>query len=79
MLFSFVGPGPRATRLSRVPTAAVAIPPGGDQRCGELARLEATTMLRELLTRLPGVRAVGEPEPLLSSSAHGVERMRFAF
>jgi cytochrome P450 len=43
-----------------------------------LARLEATTMLRELFTRLPGIRAVGEPEPLLSNFTHGVKRMRFA-
>lgn len=43
-----------------------------------LARLEATTMLRELLTRFPQARAVGEPELLLSSFTHGVKRMRFA-
>ncbi|WP_214401773.1 cytochrome P450 [Pseudonocardia lacus] len=43
-----------------------------------LARLEATTMLRELYTRLPGIRAVGEPEMLLSNFTHGVKRMRFA-
>ena len=43
-----------------------------------LARLEATAMLRELLARLPAVRAVGEPELLLSNFTHGVKRMRFA-
>jgi cytochrome P450 len=43
-----------------------------------LARLEATTMLRELLTRFPQARVVGEPELLLSSFTHGVKRMRFA-
>ena len=43
-----------------------------------LARLEATTMLRELLTRFPDARVVGEPEMLLSSFTHGVKRMRFA-
>ncbi|WP_300015594.1 cytochrome P450 [Pseudonocardia sp.] len=43
-----------------------------------LARLEATTMLRELFTRLPGIRAVGEPELLLSNFTHGIKRMRFA-
>lgn len=43
-----------------------------------LARLEATAMLRELLGRFPDVRAVGEPEMLLSSFTHGVKRLRFA-
>lgn len=35
-------------------------------------------MLRALLTRFPDVRAVGEPDLLLSSFTHGVKRMRFA-
>jgi cytochrome P450 len=43
-----------------------------------LARLEATTLLRELFTRLPGIRAVGEPELLLSNFTHGIKRMGFA-
>ncbi len=43
-----------------------------------LARLEATTMLRELFTRLPAIRSVGEPEWLLSNFTHGVKRMGFA-
>jgi hypothetical protein len=34
-------------------------------------------MLRELLTRLPGIRAAGEPDMLLSTLTHGVKRMRF--
>jgi cytochrome P450 len=42
-----------------------------------LARLEVTTMLRELLTRLPDIRAAGEPDMLLSNFTHGVKRMRF--
>lgn len=43
-----------------------------------LARLEARVVLHELLGRLPQVRAVGEPEPLLSSFTNGVKRMPFA-
>ena len=43
-----------------------------------LARLEARVMLAALLSRFPRVRAVGEPEMLLSSFTHGVKRMRFA-
>lgn len=42
-----------------------------------LARLEVTAMLRELLTRLPDIRAVGEPDMLLSNFTHGVKRLRF--
>jgi hypothetical protein len=34
-------------------------------------------MLRELYTRLPGLRAVGEPEPLLSFFVNGIKRMPF--
>ncbi len=44
-----------------------------------LARQEIRTMFRELLTRLPGVRAVGEPELLLSNFDNGVRRQAFAF
>ncbi len=43
-----------------------------------LARLEARVMLRALLARFPDVRAVGEPDLLLSSFTHGVKRMGFA-
>ena len=34
-------------------------------------------MLRELFTRLPGIRAVGEPEPLLSYILHSIKRLPF--
>lgn len=44
-----------------------------------LARLEATTMLRELFTRLPDVHTAGEPDLLLSNFTHGVKRMPFGF
>ncbi|WP_328808690.1 cytochrome P450 [Nonomuraea montanisoli] len=44
-----------------------------------LARQEMRTMFRELLTRLPGVRAVGEPELLLSNFDNSVRSQAFTF
>ena len=66
--------------ITRSPNPHLGFGGPGPHYClgANLARLEATTMLRELLSRFPGVRAVGEPEMLLSSFTHGVKRMRFA-
>jgi cytochrome P450 len=66
--------------ITRSPNPHLGFGGPGPHYClgANLARLEATTMLRELLGRLPGVRAVGEPELLLSNFTHGVKRMRFA-
>lgn len=44
-----------------------------------LARQEMRTMFRELLTRLPEIRAVGEPELLLSNFDNSVRSQGFAF
>ncbi|MFI7639799.1 cytochrome P450 [Nonomuraea sp. NPDC049400] len=44
-----------------------------------LARQELRTMFRELLTRLPGIRAVGQPDLLLSNFDNSVRRQGFAF
>ncbi|WP_051343183.1 cytochrome P450 [Pseudonocardia spinosispora] len=43
-----------------------------------LARREITVMLREVFTRMPDVRMVGEPEYLLSNFLNGIKRMPFA-
>ena len=43
-----------------------------------LARLEARVLLTELFTRVPTIRAVGEPERLLSNFTHGIKRMGYA-
>lgn len=43
-----------------------------------LARQEMRTMFRELLTRLPGVHAVGEPELLVSNFDNSVKSQPFA-
>jgi methyl-branched lipid omega-hydroxylase len=40
-----------------------------------LARREITVMLRELLHRLPGIRAAGEPDRLLSSFINGIKHL----
>jgi methyl-branched lipid omega-hydroxylase len=41
-----------------------------------LARRELTVMLRELLLRLPAIRADGEPDRLLSSFINGIKHLR---
>jgi cytochrome P450 len=65
--------------ITRSPNPHLGFGGPGPHYClgANLARLEATTMLRELLGRLPDVRTVGEPELLLSNFTHGVKRMRF--
>ena len=40
-----------------------------------LARREITAMLRELLTRVPDIRAAGEPDYLLSSFINGIKHL----
>ena len=40
-----------------------------------LARREITVMLRELLRAVPGIRAAGEPDRLLSAFINGIKRM----
>jgi cytochrome P450 len=41
-----------------------------------LARREITVMWRELLRRMPGIEASGEPEMLRSSFIHGIKHLR---
>ncbi|MBV9253267.1 MAG: cytochrome P450, partial [Actinobacteria bacterium] len=40
-----------------------------------LARREITVMWRELLTRVPNIRATGEPDRLLSSFINGIKHL----
>jgi cytochrome P450 len=44
-----------------------------------LARQELRTMFKELLTRLPGIRTVGEPELLVSNFDNSVRSQAFTF
>jgi methyl-branched lipid omega-hydroxylase len=66
--------------LTRSPNPHLGFGGPGPHFClgANLARLEVRVMLGALLARFPQVRAVGEPEMLLSSFTHGVKRMRFA-
>ena len=40
-----------------------------------LARREITVMFRELLTRVPDIAAVSEPDRLLSNFIHGIKHL----
>ena len=66
--------------ITRSPNPHVGFGGPGPHYClgANLARREITVMLRELYTRLPGLRTVGEPEELLSFFVHGIKRMPFA-
>jgi cytochrome P450 len=67
--------------ITRTPNPHVGFGGPGPHFClgANLARREVTVMLRELYTRLPGLRSVGPPEPLLSNFVNGVKRMEFAY
>jgi cytochrome P450 len=67
--------------ITRRPNPHVGYGGAGAHYClgAQLARAEITTLLRELLTRAPGIRADGEPDLLLSSFLNGVKRLPFAF
>ncbi|MCW2942453.1 MAG: cytochrome, partial [Actinomycetia bacterium] len=43
-----------------------------------LARREITVMFRELFAQLPGIRATGEPDRLLSNFINGIKRLPYA-
>src|SRR5581483_7577320 len=65
--------------ITRSPNPHVGFGGPGPHFClgANLARREITVMLRELYTRLPDLRTVGEPEPLLSFLINGIKRMPF--
>ncbi|RBQ19240.1 cytochrome P450 [Spongiactinospora rosea] len=67
--------------ITRKPNPHVGFGGPGPHFClgANLARQEIRTMFRELLTRLPGLRAVGEPELLLSNFDNSVRSQGFAF
>jgi cytochrome P450 len=44
-----------------------------------LARREITVMFREILSRLPDLQVVGEPDRLASFFIHGIKHMRCEF
>ncbi|MEU8396126.1 cytochrome P450 [Nonomuraea sp. NPDC048892] len=67
--------------ITRDPNPHVGFGGPGPHYClgAHLARREMTVMFRELFTRLPGIRAVGEPEFLLSNFINGIKHLRYTF
>jgi cytochrome P450 len=67
--------------ITRSPNPHVGFGGPGPHLClgANLARMELRIMFRELFTRLPDLRAVGEPELLLSNFDNGVQRQQFAY
>ena len=63
--------------ITRSPNPHVGFGGAGPHFClgAHLARREITVMLRELLQRVPGVRAAGEPARLLSSFINGIKHL----
>jgi cytochrome P450 len=68
---------PEAFDITRSPNPHVGFGSAGPHFClgAHLARREISAMLRELLTRVPDIRAAGEPDRLLSSFINGVKHL----
>jgi methyl-branched lipid omega-hydroxylase len=67
--------------ITRDPNPHVGFGGPGPHFClgANLARREITVMLRELFTRLPDIRAAGEPDRLLSGFINGYKRLPCTF
>jgi methyl-branched lipid omega-hydroxylase len=67
--------------ITRSPNPHVGFGAAGPHFClgAHLARREITVMLRELLTRVPSVRAAGPPDRLLSSFINGIKHVNCDF
>jgi methyl-branched lipid omega-hydroxylase len=72
---------PERFDITRSPNPHVGFGAAGPHYClgAHLARREMTVMLRELLTRVPGIVAAGEPDRLLSSFVNGIKRLPCEF
>jgi cytochrome P450 len=75
----FTGPG--RFDITRHPNPHVGFGGPGPHFClgAHLARREITVMLRELLSRVPDIRASGEPDRLLSAFINGIKRLPCEF
>jgi methyl-branched lipid omega-hydroxylase len=73
--------GPDRFDITRSPNPHVGFGSAGPHFClgAHLARREITAMLRELLTRVPDIRAAGEPDRLLSSFINGIKHLPCEF
>ena len=67
--------------ITRSPNPHVGFGAPGPHFClgAHLARREITVMLRELLTRVPDIRAAGPPDRLLSSFINGIKHVPCEF
>ncbi|MFG3225691.1 cytochrome P450 [Kitasatospora sp. NPDC048194] len=76
-----VFPDPDAFDITRSPNPHLGFGGGGPHYClgAHLARQEMAVLLRELYTRLPAVRSVGEPDLVPSSFDHRIRSLRFTF
>jgi methyl-branched lipid omega-hydroxylase len=72
---------PDSFDITRAPNPHVGFGAHGPHFClgAHLARREITAMLRELLTRVPDIRAAGQPDYLQSSFINGVKRVPCEF
>jgi cytochrome P450 len=72
---------PERFDITRSPNPHVGFGAPGPHFClgAHLARREITVMLRELLTRVPGIRAAGPPDRLLSSFINGIKHLPCEF
>jgi cytochrome P450 len=63
--------------ITRSPNPHVGFGAAGPHFClgAHLARREITVLLRELLTRVPSIRAAGPPDRLLSSFINGIKHV----
>ncbi|MER7752064.1 cytochrome P450 [Kitasatospora sp. NPDC097643] len=76
-----VFPDPDAFDITRTPNPHLGFGGGGPHYClgAHLARQEMSVLFRELFTRLPEVRSVGEPDLVPSSFDHRIRGLRFTF
>ena len=72
---------PGAFDITRDPNPHVGFGGPGPHFClgANLARREITVMFRELFTRVPEIRSVGEPDRLFSNFINGIKHMRFTY
>ena len=68
---------PERFDITRSPNPHVGFGSAGPHFClgAHLARREITAMLRELMTRIPDIRAAAEPDRLLSSFINGIKHL----
>ncbi|HEY7488161.1 MAG TPA: cytochrome P450 [Streptosporangiaceae bacterium] len=67
--------------IGRDPNPHVGFGGPGPHFClgAHLARREITVMFRELFTKVPGIRATGEPDRLLSNFINGIKHLPYDF